>query len=179
MKEKLVIAFFWLAIANFALVFAGQAMDAVGLTPLEWVLDFLQFFIAFLMAIVAIRVLCEIAIAIFRINDNVSPDGGKSETADIDVIKEALKAADDARKAAEDAAKKATAATKAAVARNKTDDSDIDIDIDVKPDPKPAVKKKAVTKKKPAVKKPAAKKPAAGLKKDGTPRKKPGPKAKD
>ena len=117
MKEKLVFAFFWLAIGTAALTFASKMMDTLGLEPLEWVLDLALFFVTFLTVVVGIRVLCEAAIALFRINDNLSPDGGKSETADIDVIKEALKAAEEAKKAAEDAAKKATAATKAAVAR--------------------------------------------------------------
>lgn len=167
MKEKLVIAFFWLAVINFALQFAEDAFDNIGLDPLGWLFGFGAFFVTFVMAIVGVRLLCEIAIAIFRINDNLSPDGGKSETADIDPIHEALKAAEEARRAAEEAARKATAATRSAVNRNKTtsetDEDNVEAEI-IEPAPnKPIVKKPAAKKavaSKAAVKKPAAKKTA-------------------
>lgn len=196
MKEKLVIAFFWLALIAVTIEFVGDALDNIGLDPLDWLTDFVGFFVGFLMVVIGIRLLCEVLIAIFRINDNLSPDGGKSETADIDPIEEALKAA----KIAEEAAKKATASAKSALARDKSssshdddDDRDDDDDEDDKPAPKPAATKKAPAKK-PAAKKPAAaaKKPTTRktaaksttasksptLNKDGTPRKKPGPKPK-
>lgn len=170
MKEKLVIAFFWLAVIFVALNFAGDFFDNVGLDPIDWLLDIGVFFVEFLMIIVGIRLLCEISIAVFRINDNLSPDGGKSETADIDPIHEALKAAEEAKRAAEEAAKKATAATKSAVNRNKSSSSKKDDNADEKivdaeiiepePKPKPATAKAAPAKKAPAKKAPA-KKPAA------------------
>jgi len=182
--------------------------------------------------------LSEIAVAIFRINDNLSPDGGKSELADIDPVAEARKAAELAAAKTREATKnmrenvggisenvqgKAKAAT--ASVREKADglkpkiatDKNLDSDI---PDPKPAAtptpskaSKPAAAKTAPkkrgrpagsknktsAAKKPTAKKatsntsgkrgPKPGtkiprdadgnlLKKDGTPRKKPGPRKK-
>lgn len=178
MKEKLVIAFFWLAVIRLSLEFAGRIFGSVGLDPFRWILDFFGFFVMIVMALVGVRLLCEIAIAVFRINDNLSPDGGKSETANVDLIKEALKAAEEAKQAAEDAAKKATAATRSAVARKPAAEKpEIVKPVTVSTadkaktapeiilDPKPAATKKAPTKAVPAkktpAKKPAAKKPAA------------------
>ena len=210
MKEKLVVALFWLAIINFTLLFVANMLDSIGLDPLGWPLTFARFFVSFVMTVVAVRLLCEVVIAVFRINDNLSPDGGKSETADIDLIKETLKAADEARKAAEDAAKKATTATRSVVGRGRAHDKDdddykmspddIDHDKDVIIDAEPSKAPKATTQskatpkkaapKKTSPKKPTAKKAATSkskanetatepkLKKDGTPRKKPGPKPK-
>jgi len=111
MKEKLVIAFFWLAVIVFGLEFFSAFLSGIKLGPLAWIVDKINFIGSFLLGIVAIRLLCEIAVAIFRINNNLSPDGGKSETADIDPIIEA-------RKAAEAAAQKAREVSKSAV--NKT-----------------------------------------------------------
>lgn len=199
MKEKLVIAFFWLALIKYSLNFVGNMLDKIGLDPLDWLTDFAAFFVEFLMVVVIIRLLSEVAIAVFRINDNLSPDGGKSETADIDPIEEALKAA----RAAEEAAKKATASAKSAIVRTKSDTdtpttAKSDENPEVKPEPaseplkaapakktttkKPAAKKTTATSKKPATKKPAAKssapKKGPTLNKDGTPRKKRTPKPK-
>ena len=187
MKEKLVIAFFWLAVIRLSLEFAGRIFGSVGLDPFRWILDFFGFFVMIVMALVGVRLLCEIAIAVFRINDNLSPDGGKSETANVDLVKEAIKAAEEAKQAAEDAAKKATAATRSAVARKPAAEKPEivkpvtvstadkaktapEIIVDPKPAAKPAATKKAPTKtapakktpaKKPTAKKPTAKKPAA------------------
>jgi len=191
MKEKLVIAFFWLALAWYTLKFVGDMLDKIGLDPLDWLTDFVAFFVGFLMIVVGVRLLCEIAIAIFRINDNLSPDGGKSETADIDPLEEALKAA----RAAEDAAKKATASAKSAMVRTKSDvEPSKSKAKEPESAPKPAAKTEPKTKtaaKKAAPKKTTAKKPATKtatkttsatkkpvakkgptLNKDGTPRKK-------
>ena len=170
MKEKLVIAFFWLVVIRVAMEFAEEVFDNIGLDPIGWLFGFGGFFVYFLMILVGARLLCEVAIAIFRINDNLSPDGGKSETADIDPIREALKAAEEAKRAAEEAAKKATAATRSAVSRNKDEGEDngkiIDAEIiEPEPAPKAAAAKTAPVKKapakKPAAKKSPAKKPAA------------------
>lgn len=200
MKEKLVIAFFWLSLIAVTIEFVGDALDNIGLDPLDWLTDFVGFFVAFLLWVIGIRLLCEIGIAIFRINDNLSPDGGKSETADIDPIEEALKAA----RAAEEAAKKATASARSAIVRTKSDSGKPAPKTQSKPAPetkkeapakkpaekpeekktppkKPAAKtstaKKTTTAKKPATKSTANKK-GPTLNKDGTPRKKPGPKPK-
>lgn len=182
MKEKLVVAFFWLALIYYTLKFVGNALDKIGLDPLDWLTDFFAFFVGFVLVLVTIRLLAELSIALFRINDNLSPDGGKSETADIDPIEEAWKAA----KAAEEAAKKATASAKSALSRDKSDtktsddDDIVDAEFEEVAEPEPEPKKPAA--KKPTTKKPAAKKTAAKkgptLNKDGTSRKKPGPKPK-
>lgn len=123
MKEKLVIAFFWLAIIVFSLSYFSTALRTVKLGPLASVVDFIVFFGSWLLAIVAFRLICEVAVAIFRINNNLSPDGGKSETADIDPIAEARKAAEAAAHKARDLSKtageKASAATKSAVEKTK------------------------------------------------------------
>ncbi len=217
MKEKLVVALFWLAIINVSLVFVGLILDHIHLGPLAFLFFMAAFVLGFITFIVAARLVSELAIAIFRINDNVSPDGGRSETSDIDLLKETLKATEEARKAAEAAAKKASAATLSVVGRGRSSDKDDDYimsegDIDpdkdviidakpsakqdIKPDApkkpqaetppaeKPAAKKPATTKK-PASKKTTAAKaktsetdPKPKLNKDGTPRKKTGPKPK-
>ena len=142
-----------------------------------------------------IRLICEICVAIFRINDNLSPDGGRSETADIDPIVEARKAAEAAAKRAKEMSQSAAQRTNAA-AKNLTD-SDVEDAVELtatapkkrgrpkgsknkvkatssakatpkrkgKPGPKPGSKRKV-------------NKDGVRLKKDGTPAKKPGPKTK-
>ncbi len=110
MKEKLVIAFFWLAVIVFGLKYFSDFLSGINLGPLAWLVDRINFLGSFILGIVAIRLLCEVAVAIFRINNNLSPDGGKSETADIDPITEA-------RKAAEAAALKAKQVSQSAVSK--------------------------------------------------------------
>lgn len=238
MKEGLVRAFFWLGLINIALVFFAEMLDAIKLDWFAALFEFVQFFAGFLLAVVALRLLAELAIAIFRMNDNLSPDGGKSETADIDPVMEARHAAELAAKRAQEATKSAvdrtSAATKSATERSKSAAHDLKEDlsskvrpqvapvkksskaitakaksgsadkvktVDVKPTsvkkaaPKKVAPKKAATKtsvskasaaKKTPTKKASAKsktkisniKRQAGLKLDGTPRKKPGPKPK-
>lgn len=116
MKEKLVKAFYWLVLLSIALHFIGRAFDFIGLDAIDDVLDFVEYFVNFFMFIVGFRLLAELAIAVFRINDNLSPDGGKSETANIDPLEEARKAAEAAAIRARDVTKstyeKTTAATK-------------------------------------------------------------------
>ncbi len=153
MKEKLVIAFFWLGMIFVSIEFAGRFFDNIGLGPLEWVLKLFGFFVSFLLVIVGIRLLCEVMISIFRINDHLSPDGGKSETADIDPIQEA-------KKAAEEAAKKATAAGRSAVNRNRHNEANESGAVTSTTTEAPA-KAAAPVKPKPAAKKPAAKKTTA------------------
>lgn len=116
MKEKLVIAFFWLAIIFFGLNFFSEALSAIKLGPLAAVVKFINFFGGILLTLVTLRLFCELAVALFRINDNLSPDGGKSENANIDPISEARKAAEAAairaRELSKTAGEKASAATK-------------------------------------------------------------------
>ena len=124
MKEKLVIAFFWLAIIVFSLAYFSSFLSGIKLGPLAWIVDRINFIGSWLLVIVALRLLCEVAVAVFRINNNLSPDGGKSETADIDPIAEARKAAEAAAIKARDLSKtageKASAATKTAVEKTKS-----------------------------------------------------------
>jgi len=224
-----------LAIIVWGLGFFEGFLDGINLAPIAWVVDKIGNLIKILLALVSFRLVSEIAIAIFRINDNLSPDGGKSELVDIDPVEEARKAAELAaartreatRSVSENAAEmggnvsgKAKAAT--ASVREKAGDlkSKASKTIETKktPDPKPVEPpKKPSTAKKPTskpktttsktkaktsktttkrttAKKPAAKTTSSGkrgpkpgtkiprdkdgnlLKKDGTPRKKPGPK---
>jgi hypothetical protein len=124
MKEKLVIAFFWLALIIAGLNFFQEALSAIKLGPLAAIVKFILFFGGILLTLVTLRLICELAVALFRINDNLSPDGGKSETADIDPIVEARKAAEAAALKARDlsktASEKASAATKTAVEKTKS-----------------------------------------------------------
>jgi len=114
MKEKLVITFFWLAVIVFGLEYFSDFLGGINLSWLAWLVDRINFLGSFILGIVAIRLFCEIAVAIFRINNNLSPDGGKSETADIDPITEARVNKTTAKKpAAKKAAPKKTAAKKA------------------------------------------------------------------
>lgn len=94
LKEKLVIPFFWLAIIVWGLSFFSTALDNIQLDPLAAFVSFINFFASILLALVTIRLFSELAVALFRINDNLSPDGGKSESADIDIMKETRKAAE-------------------------------------------------------------------------------------
>lgn len=115
-KEKLIVPFFWLALITWGLGVVSTALGTVALGPLAKVFDFFQFFISILFALVVIRLVSELAVAVFRINDNLSPDGGKSELADIDPVAEARKAAEMAaartREATKTVSEKASAATK-------------------------------------------------------------------
>lgn len=93
-KEKLIVPFFWLALIVWGLGFFATALDAVALDPLAGIVKFVNFWASIFLALVTIRIISEIFVAIFRINDNLSPDGGKSESADIDPVAEARRAAE-------------------------------------------------------------------------------------
>lgn len=93
-KEKLVVPFFWLALIVAGLAFSAEALKSISLKPLASLLDFVGFFAEILLVLISIRIVSEIFVAIFRINDNLSPDGGKAELADIDPVAEARKAAE-------------------------------------------------------------------------------------
>lgn len=124
MKEGLVRGFFWLGLINIGLMFFARMFGAVRLDWLAAPFSFFQFFVQFLLAIVVLRLIAEVVIAIFRINDNLSPDGGKSETADIDPVAEARRAAEHAAKRAGEFSKtavdKTSAATKSAGEKTKS-----------------------------------------------------------
>ena len=221
-KEKLIVPFFWLAIIVWGLGFFEGFLAGINLEWLAWVVMIVGNIITVLLALVVIRLLSELAVAVFRINDNLSPDGGKSELADIDPMAEARKAAELAAAKTREATKtmrdnvgemsdnvqdKAKAAT--ASVREKAGDLKTKTGLEkaAEEQASAASKSAAAPKKRgrPAGsknKKPAAKKtsvkntasksggkrgPKAGtkvprdadgnlLKKDGTPRKKPGPK---
>ena len=236
-KEKLVPPFFLLAIIVFGLAFFAEALDSLNLGILASIIAFVNFFASGLLGLIIIRIVAELMVAIFRINDNLSPDKGKSELADYDPMGEARKAAEIAaartreatktvsEKASEmsdsvqEKAKSATASVRekaedlSSSAKEKTDSvigkgnvSKLAADPEPATAPEvkvsePAPKKKTpAPRKKAAPKKPAAKTTAAKtapkkrgpkpgskaprdadgnlLKKDGTPRKRPGPKAK-
>ena len=197
-KEKLIVPFFWLAIIYYGLKYLTQAVSGVHLDPLNFILHPLAWAVKILLTLVSIRIVAELAVALFRINNNLSPDKGKSETANINPIEEARKAAEAAATRAKEvtksASEKASAATKSAVDKTKTAASSAKGNAALtskkvttkKTAPKTAAKKAAP---KTAAKKTAPKKrgPKSGtkakrdaqgrlLKKDGTPRKKPGPK---
>ncbi len=179
MKEKLVKAFYWLALVVIILAFAEHMLDAIGLKPLGAIPEFIGFFASFLLAIVGLRLAAEMAIALFRINDNLSPDGGKSETAYIDPLEEARRAAEEAAKRAREATSNVVSRTKAAAETTGESLSDTVEDVsDAVSDAAESVKetaKKTATKAKSTAKKTTS---STKLKKDGTPRKKPGPKPK-
>ena len=115
-KEKLIVPFFWLAIIVWGLGFFSFVLDKISLGPLAKFAGFLAGLASVLFALLLIRLVCEIAVAIFRINNNLSPDGGKSELADIDPVAEARKAAELAaartREATRTVSEKAGEATK-------------------------------------------------------------------
>ena len=207
MKEGLVRGFFWLALINLGLMFFKESLDRINLDWFAAFFGFFEFFVSFLLAIVALRLLCEMAISLFRINDNLSPDGGKSETADIDPVAEARRAAEAAAKRASEVTKtavdKTSAATKSAsdkVSGSKKSSPEKSKPAVVKPVTKPVksgaditIEPKSTTKKAPAkprktrakTTKSAPKKATSTaapkkvtLNKDGTPRKKRGPKPK-
>ncbi len=119
MKEKLVQAFYWLALIMIAMAFSAEALANLKLGPLAKVINFFEFFVRILFAVVSLRLFCEGMIALFRINDNLSPDGGKSETADIDPIEEARRAAEEAAKRAREMTNKAVDKTKSAASNLK------------------------------------------------------------
>lgn len=166
MKEKLVKAFYWLALILIVMKFASQVLDKIWLDPIAHIIMFFAFFVKFLFAIVSLRLVAEIAIAIFRINNNLSPDGGKSETADIDPIEEA-------RRAGEEAAKRAREASSSVVQRTKSAAADFKDDVEEKVDDVEDSVEEAVAKTRKAVAKNTS---SAKMKKDGTPAKKRGPK---
>jgi len=119
MKEKLVIAFYWLAIIVGGMNFLSEALRSIKLGPLASLIDFVIFFGTILLSLVTLRLVSEIAVAIFRMNNNLSPDGGAAETANIDPIAEAKKAAENAATRARTMSKSAIDKTKSAAENTK------------------------------------------------------------
>ncbi|MBL4853032.1 DUF4282 domain-containing protein [bacterium AH-315-J19] len=161
MKDRLVAAFFFLGLVVVVVSFLstlGSAFAAFGNGFFIGGLGlFLAAFFKILFLFVTLRLVSELMIAIFHINNNLSPDGGKSDTADIDVFETTREAATKAAKSASSATKSAYEKTKTKLAeRSKDDDEDYPDYEDVTPP-----KRKKPVARKPAVKKTAAKKPAA------------------
>ena len=100
MKERLVLPLFWLVVIYFGINQLSEIFDAIGIDFLDGTLDFINLFVGFVAIFVGARLALELAVAIFRINDNLSPDKGVSETADIDPVAEARRAAEDAARRA-------------------------------------------------------------------------------
>jgi len=187
MKDRLVALFFYLGLVVIAFTFLGNLYYAFGKlfdgNLGSSLITFLTAFFQILFYFVLLRLIAELMIAVFHINNNLSPDGGKSDTADIDVFETTRDAASKAAKSASEATKSAYEKTKTKIAeRAKDDDDDYPDyeDVTPKPKPKPKAKRKPAAKKpvakktatkKTTTKKPAAKKPAT--RKKAAPRKKP------
>ncbi len=177
MKDRLVATFFFLGLIVIGLQFFGTIMFAFGTMNHAFFTGLGLLIVALfrpLFLFVGLRLICELMVALFEINDNLAPDGGKSNTAEIDPF-------ETAKEAATKAAQSATTATKSVVEKTKTkiherkaehtgkDSEDDYADYEDTPPPKPIVKKtvrkKAAKKATPAAKvytkKPAAKKTVA------------------
>jgi len=114
MKDRLVPLFYWAAIIFLGLAFGGEFLNGLKLGWLAKLLSLFEFVAKIVIAFVGLRLLCELAIAVFRINDNLSPDGGASELADIDPLAEARRAAEEAAKRTREMTSKAVDKTKSA-----------------------------------------------------------------
>ncbi len=158
MKDKLVATFFFLGLVVIAFGFLGNLWHAFenlfGGAPLSAFVLFFAAFFQILFLFVLLRLVSELMIAIFHINDNLSPDGGKGDTAEIDVFETTREAATKAAKSAGEVTKSAYEKTKTKIAERNKDDDDY-------PDYEDVTPPKSKTKRKPAAKKPAAKKTAA------------------
>ena len=158
MKDRLVAAFFFLGLVVIVVLFlktlkAGLVM--MGDSFFAGLGLFLSAFFQVLFWFVGLRLVCELMIAVFHINDNLAPEGGKNDTAELDPVEAA-------RIAAAKAAKSASAATKTVV--EKTRSRFVDRDEDEYPDyqdptAKPHTRK--TTTRKQATKKPATGKTAS------------------
>ncbi len=163
MKHKLVPLFFWSALIYGAVRFVREILGWTFLT--EWIASltyFLEISALAIMGFVGLRLICELAIEIFRISDNLSPDGGASDLADIDPLAETRKAAEEAAKRAREVTGKAVDKTKSA-ASNLKESAEKRLDKTSEPTPKAktAAADQVFDKPKTSTKKPAAKKPAA------------------
>jgi len=169
MKDRLVAAFFFLGLVVVVVSFfsaLGDAFSAFGDGKFLGGLGlFFAAFFKILFLFVSLRLISELMIAIFHINNNLSPDGGKSDTADIDVFETTREAATKAAKSATSATKSAIEKTKTKLAERNNDDDDYpDYEDTVPPKRRKTAAKKTTARKtvtrKPAAKKPAKRKPA-------------------
>ncbi len=167
MKHKLVPMFFWAALIYGGIRFIREILEWTFLT--EWLASLTYIFQITALAVmgfVGLRLICELAIAIFRINDSLSPDGGASDLADIDPLEETRRAAEEAARMARDVTGKAVDKTKE-VASNLKETAEKKFDkaadtsgdaadqvfekpkVEPKPEPKPktTTKKTSTTKK--------------------------------
>jgi len=178
MKDRLVATFFFLGLVVIGFKFLGTLWAAFSNlfsgAPLSGFVLFFAAFFQILFMFVLLRLVSELMIAVFHINDNLSPDGGKSDTADIDVFETTREVANKAAKSAGEVTKSAYEKTKTKISERKKGDDDYpDYDDVTPPKAKPKTKRKPAAKKpiakkapvkraatkKPPVKKPAAKKP--------------------
>ena len=112
-KEKLVLPAFLAALVYFGLEALKTAVDGVQLDPLLWIINPIAFIASLVFGFLALRIIAELVVAIFRINDNLSPDKGRSELVDIDPVAEARKAAEVAAARTREVTQTATEKTKA------------------------------------------------------------------
>jgi len=155
-KEKLIFPFFLLSLLVIGLAFLEEAFRAIKLPPLGAVVGFVNFWALLLLSFITIRIIAELMVAIFRINDNLSPDKGKSAEIAAARTREATKTVSEKASAATKSMRenvdemtdtvqdKATAAT--ASVRSKADGlapgpKEKQKPVADKPAPKPAVKK--------------------------------------
>ncbi len=160
MKDRLVGAFFYLGLVVIVIMFWATlkaAFAVFGSSFFDGIGYVLLAFFQILFFFVGLRLLCELMIAVFHINNNLSPDGGKSDTAEIDIL-------ETTREAATKAAQSASSATKSAIQKTRTKLAEREHKSDDYPDyeeaPAPETKKPAP--KKTAAKKPVAKKTGSG-----------------
>ena len=164
MKDRLVGAFFYLGLVVIVISFWATLKTAFAAFGISFFSGLGFLFLAFfqiLFFFIGLRLLCELMIAVFHINNNLAPDGGKSDTAEIDIL-------ETTREAAAKAAKSASVVTKSAIEKTKTRLAERERKTDEYPDyedtPPPEVKKpepKKSARKKPATKKATPKKTTA------------------
>lgn len=148
MKDRLVKSFFFLGLVVIGLKFFGTIMLAFGMMNHSFFQGLGVLVIALfqpLFLFVGLRLVCELMVALFEINDNLAPDGGKSNTADIDVFETAKDAASKAAHSASTATKSVVDKTKTKINERKGDQADTGVDdyadYEDTPPPKPIVKK--------------------------------------
>ena len=162
MKDRLVASFFYLGLVVIAATFLSTIKLAFALMGHSFFGGLIMLLVALftiLFLFVGLRLACEMMVTLFKINDNLSPDGGKSDTADIDVFETAKDAAAKAAQSASSATKSVVDKTKTKLNERKDGGDDDHPDYD-DPTPKPA-RKKPAAKRKPAAKKTTARKTAA------------------
>ena len=164
MKDRLVVAFFFLGLVVIVMSFLGNLMDSFSMMKdgsfWEGLKAFFRSFFRILFAFVSLRLFRELMVSVFNIKDSLAPDGGKSDTADIDVFDTAKGAMTKAAKSTSSATKSAYEKTKTKIAERGSDDDDHPDYDDPTPPKKTAAKRKPAARKTAAKKKPAAKKAA-------------------